>query len=109
MTEKRFTTQGISLYDKEKYYTERCIGNFRSSFECQQVCDLLNEQEERINQLESQLYCTCDGGVCGICDNEYLEPVKSSPYGYYISKCKKGHSECSKSNLKYCEDFKLKK
>ena len=72
----------------------------------------LHHQNQQLKKekelLEAQLYCTDESGVCGICDNEYLEPVKSSPYGYYISKCKNGHDECSKSTLKYCSDFKLK-
>ena len=40
--------------------------------------------------------------VCGICKHEYLVPSED----YFIGKCKKGHKECSKEDIKYCEDFR---
>ena len=43
-------------------------------------------------------------GVCDICKHEYL--VKTGEY--YVSECKKGHEECSKIDLAYCEDFEVK-
>ena len=79
--------------------------------------------EERIKELTAQLQT---GDVCTICKHQYL--IKKDPFAdaisngeiltfdapiidcepYYIAKCKKGHIECSKEDIRYCEDFKLK-
>ena len=70
--------------------------------------DLLNEQEEiileqkrKIKELTAQLQ-TDDS--CSKCKHEYL--VKQDE-GYFIAKCKKGHNECSKEDIRFCEDFEL--
>ena len=66
-----------------------------------------NEQlKKRIDYLEVQLYHNSDEGVCLICKNHYLE--QSTYDKYYISKCRKGHEECSNNVLKYCDDFEFK-
>lgn len=63
-----------------------------------------NEQlKQQIKKLEAQLYKVEDG-VCDICNNMYL--VQQGRY--FVSKCKKGHDECSKMDLDYCDDFELK-
>ena len=63
-----------------------------------------NEQlKHQIKKLEAQLYKVEDG-VCNICNNMYL--VQQGRY--FVSKCKKGHDECSKMDLDYCDDFELK-
>ena len=71
--------------------------------------DLLNEQEEiileqkrKIKELTAQLQ-TDDS--CSKCKHEYL--VKQDE-GYFIAKCKKGHNECSKEDIRFCEDFDIK-
>ena len=66
--------------------------------------DRLEKENER---LKAQLYCDSNEGVCLICNYHYLEKGKTYEK-YYISKCKKGHEECSKMDLKYCDDFELK-
>jgi hypothetical protein len=101
MTEKRFYLGNGKLFticDGSKGGSDGFNGLTRW-----EVLDLLNEQHEEIQKLKAQLYCTADG-VCGICNNEYLVPQGK----YYISKCKKGHEECSKRDLDYCDDFELK-
>ena len=62
------------------------------------VFDLRKENE----RLKQQLLYEGDD-VCGICRHEYLVPSED----YFIAKCKKGHRECSKKDIKYCEDFEL--
>lgn len=67
--------------------------------EDEEVVSLLFENEQLKQQL---LY---DGeDVCSICKHMYL----ISKGDYFIGKCKKGHEECSKEDIKYCEDFELK-
>ena len=74
------------------------------------VCPLLNELndeneqlKQQIKKLESQLYCPYDS-ICINCVNEYLVQKDK----YYVSKCKKGHEQCSRTDVKYCDDFELK-
>ena len=63
-----------------------------------------NEQlKQQIKRLEAQLYCPFDS-ICINCINEYLVQKDK----YYVSKCRKGHEQCSKSDVKYCDDFELK-
>ena len=71
---------------------------------------LMNEQQATIQslkeeneQLRQQLLYDGDD-VCGICKHEYLIPS----HNYFISKCEKGHEECSKEDIEYCEDFEFK-
>lgn len=71
---------------------------------CHDCCKEIREENE---QLKAQLYCDSDEGVCIICKHHYLEKGKTYEK-YYISKCKKGHEQCSKRDLKYCDDFELK-
>lgn len=69
--------------------------------------ELEKENEElksTIKKLEAQLYCNHDDGVCSICKHCYLEEQSL----YYISKCEKGHEQCSRVNVKYCDDFEIK-
>ena len=74
----------------------------------EEVCPVLNEQEERIRELENenkQLKAQLEkgGDVCSICKYEYLVPSGE----YYTAKCKKGYDECSKEDIRFCEDFEL--
>ena len=89
--------------------------DFESIFEVMDGLDeknlqLISKNEElkqQIKNLEAQLYYDLDGGVCRICKYQYL--IKDNiTRRYYIRKCKKEHDECSKNDLKYCKDFKLK-
>ena len=82
------------------------------------------KQKRKIKELTTQLQ-TKEESVCIKCKHHYLtkkDPLHdaisngeivpfSSPLidikPYYISKCKKGHVECSKEDIRYCEDFKL--
>lgn len=71
--------------------------------------DVLNELATKCSYLEKeneQLKAQLKKGedVCSICKHEYLTPSGD----YFIGKCEKGHEECSKEDIKYCEDFELK-
>ena len=55
-------------------------------------------------QLKAQLYCDSNEGVCIICKHHYVEKTNM----FYISKCEKGHEECSTDALKHCKDFEIK-
>ena len=74
-------------------------------WECSLVTKLLNRFAEENKNLKAQLYCNSDEGVCTICENHYL--VESGKY--FVSNCRKGHDECSKESLRYCEDFEVLK
>ena len=55
MTEKRFISIGGSLYDTTKAITDgECMGVFIDRSECENVCNLLNEQYIRIKELEKE-------------------------------------------------------
>lgn len=136
MTEnKRFSVKcimfdGYCIYDaiNDKYYDYdkndlELLCNVLN--ELQDECEFLKTENEALEhaatkyaelchktlkenkQLKAQLYCDSDEGVCIICKHHYLEKGKTHEK-YYISKCKKGHEECSKIDLKYCDDFELK-
>lgn len=64
----------------------------------------LNRLTEENQQLKAQLLYDGEDGVCNICKHQYLVETGK----YYIAKCRKGHEECSKEDIKYCEDFELK-
>lgn len=68
-----------------------------------EVVELLNELNDENERLRQQLLYDCDD-VCGICRHKYLVPSGD----YFIGKCEKGHEECSKEDIKYCEDFELR-
>ena len=55
-------------------------------------------------ELKAQLYCDFEEGVCIICKHHYVEKGNI----FYISKCEKGHEECSTDALKHCKDFEIK-
>ena len=97
---KRFNNVGSYLYDNDEP-----IGSYNDVKVRDDVTDLLNLLSEKNERLKAQLYC--DEGICTICKHHYLEKGKTYEK-YYISKCKKGHEECSKIDLKYCDDFELK-
>lgn len=65
--------------------------------------ELLQNLKDENKQLKQQLLYDGDD-ICGICKHEYLTPSGD----YFIGKCEKGHEECSKEDIKYCEDFELK-
>lgn len=95
MTEKRFTLS------EDKY--NETIFNKGIAMGIIDVVEKLNGQYEENKQLKQQLLYDGDD-VCGICKHEYLTPSGD----YFIGKCEKGHEECSKEDIKYCEDFELK-
>ena len=82
------------------------------------------KQKRKIKELTTQLQ-TEEDDVCIKCKHHYLtkkDPLHDAisngeivPFSsslidiepYYISKCKKGHVECSKEDIRYCEDFEL--
>lgn len=66
-----------------------------------EIVDLLNKLNNENQKLKQQLFCD---DVCSICRHRYL--VSSGDY--FIGKCEKGHEECSKEDIKYCEDFELR-
>ena len=108
MTTKRFEINNdMNLDGKIETYELSCIvDNSNKTFyfvvdsianvEC--FVERLNELNEENQALKQQLLCD---DVCGICKYEYLVPSG----GYFIAKCKKGHKECSKEDIKYCKDF----
>ena len=107
MTEKRFKLQ---LCSNGTYYvyengtlTDIDFDKFNKE-SADALIDEVNALYEENEQLKAQLYCNHDGGVCSICKHCYLEEQSL----YYISKCKKGHEQCSKVDVKYCEDFEIK-
>ena len=61
--------------------------------------------KEENEQLKAQLYCDDDEGICNICKYHYLVSDDEAELGYYNSRCKKGHYECARISLKYCNDF----
>ena len=67
--------------------------------------NLPSTHQKENKQLKSQLYCDDEEGVCNICKHHYLIKDDESELGYYNSRCKKGHYECARVSLKYCEDF----
>ena len=84
---------------------------FASAMTGDTVVNRLNEQDNRIKELEvenrqlkSQLQT--DDDVCIKCKHHYLINYPESSK-YYISKCEKEHEECSKEDIRYCEDFEL--
>lgn len=106
MTVKRFVVEKYSVRDMsidEKYVNSSYhIGDKGIA---QSLCDLLNELTKENEQLKSQLYCNDKEGVCNICKHHYLVKDDDIELGYYNSRCKKGHYECARVSLKYCEDF----
>lgn len=70
-----------------------------------EIVDLLNSLSEENEQLRQQLQCNkMSKSVCSVCKNHRLEQVSDM---YYVSKCEKGHNECSKTMLRCCEDFEV--
>lgn len=61
------------------------------------------KQKRKIKELTAQLQ-TDD--VCIKCKHHYLINYPESSK-YYISKCKKEHEECSKEDIRFCEDFEF--
>lgn len=110
MTEnKRFTLKYINeqhisanIYCGGTFVASICIGE-KLIFNLLNFLSEENEQLKKENQkLKTQLLHDGDG-VCDICKHEYLIPSSN----YFITKCIKGHEECSKEDIKYCEDFEL--
>ena len=99
--DKRFTTVELPKPNKWGIWYD---GAYLSTY---QVCILLNEYvdvKKENEQLKAQLYCDSEEGVCSICKHHYLKKGNI----FYISKCEKGHEECSKDALKHCKDFEIK-
>ncbi len=70
-----------------------------------ELVTLLNGLNDENEQLKAQLYCDDEEGVCNICKHHYLVQNDEAELGYYNSRCRKGHYECARVSLKYCEDF----
>lgn len=107
MTQKRFS--------HKKWYNERQLFDNDEPFaivdvyiQADEICNKLNELNDENEQLKSQLYYNEEEGVCNICKHHYLIKDDESEFGYYNSRCKKGHYECARVSLKYCDDFELK-
>lgn len=96
--ENRFIYYSASQIINDKEADKRYYGN-------KQIADLLNELYEENKRLKTQLYCDDEEGVCNTCKHHYLVKDDEAELGYYNSRCKKGHYECARVSLKYCEDF----
>lgn len=103
MIEKRF--QWCERTDI-RYVDEFVVDTFTNKeLDEEDMCDLLNELHEENKRLKTQLYCDDEEGVCNTCKHHYLVKDDEVELGYYNSRCKKGHYECARVSLKYCEDF----
>ena len=100
MTEKRFSHDGVVIIDHLKEDLIYIDGK-DNLLELAEYVDKLQGENE---QLKAQLYCDSNEGVCSICKHHYLEKGNI----FYISKCEKGHEECSTDALKHCKDFEVK-
>ena len=104
MTEKRYKCHLASVGVHIGVGTEE---HELTGDECRDLLNELSEENEQlkqqINKLEAQLHCPFDS-ICIKCNNEYL--VQKGEY--YVSRCKKGHEQCSKIYVRYCDDFELK-
>ena len=95
-------------------------------FDLTKIENLLNEQEKLIKRLkqirkeqietilkqkrkmkELMIQLQTEEGVCIKCKYHNLIKYPDESSKYYISKCIKEHDECSKEDIRYCEDFKL--
>ena len=104
MTNKRYSRfkseiTGLFCIADENHKETFC--GMDNEYNCMRIVNILNQKEERIKELTAQLQ-TDDS--CSKCKHEYL--VKQDD-GYFIAKCKKGHNECSKEDIRFCEDFEL--
>ena len=110
MTEKRYKMVNTNLVDDDGlvYYLikkdGRDVCQVFGKHTAKAIVTELNSLHEENEQLKAQLYCNHNDGVCSICKHCYLEEQSY----YYISKCEKGHEQCSKEAVKYCEDFEIK-
>lgn len=106
MTEKRFQHKRNQLGMQFICYDDKAelVGTFADVDGVNNIVILLNTLSEENEQLKAQLYCDDEEGVCSICKHHYLEKRNI----FYISKCEKGHEECSTDALKHCNDFELK-
>lgn len=122
MTEKQYRTNDIVEFDyseiweksNNEMYTDKPLRNDEVvkllNKQYKDICfhiEINNKLQEAIGELKQEneqlkqqlLY---DGNdVCSICKHQYLVPSGD----YFIGMCKKGHKECSKGDIKYCEDF----
>lgn len=113
MTEKRFyiipsvlVDDVTVIIDNGKQYTFPVLDSTLNFMFCKALNELSDENKQlkqQIKKLESQLYCPYDS-ICIKCKNEYL--VRKGEQ--YVSKCKKGHKQCSITDVLYCVDFELK-
>ena len=92
---KRFNNVGSYLYDGDEP-----IGSYEDVSIRGVMVELLNMLHEENQSLKAQLHCPFDS-ICAICSNEYL--VQKDKHD--ISKCRKGHEQCSKIDVLYCYDF----
>ena len=108
MTEKRFrvvhstVTQKFVVVDNEH---EEIFEGIKNRDTACRFSNLLNALHEENKQLKAQLYCDDEEGICNICKHHYLVKDDETEFGYYNSRCRKGHYECARVSLKHCEDF----
>jgi hypothetical protein len=111
MTEKRFNVFDVDgtifLEDhKEGSYHIGEIGNV--DVNClNDIANRLNELNDENERLKVQLSADIDEGICYICKHQQLIEHKDMR-GYYTAICEKGYLQCSKSSVRYCEDFEIK-
>ena len=103
MPEKRFTTMWIPESTFSRFWIARDNGK---QMNANDVVELLNELHEENQRLKAQISANSEEGVCSICKYCYLVKHQDMQ-GYYVAKCEKGHKECSKEAVRYCEDFEL--
>ena len=68
--------------------------------------EIIDNQRRKIRELKAQLQID-DESVCIKCKHHYLIKHPLELREFYISKCIKEHDECSKEDIRYCEDFEL--
>lgn len=114
MTEKQFHLK-IKWKNREKteaheivlYDDGQPLCELISVDDARLVRDVLNEQYaliKRLKTIREEQIQTDD--VCIKCKHHYLINYPESSK-YYISKCKKEHEECSKEDIRFCEDFEF--
>lgn len=103
MSEKRFINDidNGQLIDRKG---ELSTIDYSDKVDFYELWEFLNKLNDENRWLKAQLYCPFDS-ICARCQHEHLVHTGDK---FYISKCRKGHEECSKGDVKYCNDFKLK-
>lgn len=96
----------VTLPKANKWLNKLAEENEQLKSYTDEMKDYLARLEEENKQLKTQLCYDKEEGICNICKHHYLVKDEETEFGYYNSRCKKGHYECARVSLKYCEDFK---